>query len=407
MNRMISMAILLMFGIFNNHIFAGDKNNKLNIKHTVEGINKLTFDLYAKLSKETKGNIFFSPTSISTCLSMVYAGARSNTEKEMAKVLYFTYPQKGFHSAEKDLITKLSRINGESGSEFQIANAIWPDKGLNISDEYIKLLKENYNSELIPLDLGDTETAIPIINAWVEKKTKGKIKDIIQGGPLGALVLTNAIYFKGQWEYPFKEKNTKVNRFYFNKSKGVRVPIMKQTGDFRYAGFKDVQVLELPYSDTRIKLLIFLPRDKDGLKKLEDKINIDRYNKTLKSLKEFEVTVSLPQFTYDSKFELSDVLKEMGMGQAFSPYAADFSGIAEGLYIFKVLHKAFIDVNENGTEAAAATVVMMDRGLEGIGEKKRHVVFNANHPFIYLIRDESTGAILFMGKMFNPKKNNS
>lgn len=361
------------------------------------------FDLYGKLSAE-EGNIFFSPYSISEALAMTYAGARGNTEKEMAETLRFSLGQKGLHPAFADLESRLNDIQKSGNVKLSIANSLWPQQGYEFLPEYLGLVKKYYGVSITPVDYAHaTETARKTINKWVENKTQDKIKDLI--GPrildnMTRLVLTNAIYFKGNWAFQFKPDATKNAQFFVSADKSVQVPMMNQKKEFLYAELDSLQVLQLPYIGDELSMMVLLPKQGDGLKALESGLSAENLKLWRSSLKSKEVIVFLPKFKMTSKFELSKTLGSMGMIDAFTE-DADFSGMdgTKWLMISNVIHKAFVDVNEKGTEAAAATAVIVK--LKAF-EVSKPTTFRADHPFIFLIQDNKTGSILFIGRVTDP-----
>jgi len=380
------------------------------------GNNKFALELYAKL-RSREGNLFFSPYSISTALAMAYAGARGETETEMAKVLHFpTVPSETvavkdkfarmrFHSAFGTIVKDLNARGRKGSYELTVANALWGQKGYGFLEEFLGLIKTNYDGQLNEVDfIRATEATRKAINVWVEKKTNNKIKNLIQKGVLDSmtrLVLTNAIYFKGNWARQFKEERTKDAPFTLADGQKVDVAMMNQTTDFNYMETEDFQGLELPYVDDELSMIILLPKEFNGLDEFEKTLTSENLSKWLGKLRNREVRVSIPKFKMTSQFGLASVLKSMGMIDAFS-VNADFSGMngKRDLFISAVIHKAYVDVNEEGTEAAAATAVTMK--LTSIGPAQIPV-FRADHPFLFLIRDNHSGSILFIGRVMNPK----
>lgn len=373
------------------------------IQELARGNNSFALDLYAKL-KDQEGNLFFSPFSISTALAMTFAGAAVKTAEEMAEVLHFTLEERSLHKAFKELMSSLAKSRGY---ELSIANALWVKEGYRLLKKFLKQVEKNYGKELHQVSFADPEPTRQRINKWVEDKTKGKITDLIPEGilvPLTRLVLTNAIYFKGDWESQFKENRTHDQPFTLIDRSQTTVPLMHQQGKFLYTVSEHFQVLEMPYAKERLSMVIFLPLEKGGLPHEERYLTAEYVTSCLEQLRKRKVNVFLPRFKMTSKFMLNDVLKAMGMKEAFSEATADFTKMTDekpGLYISAVLHKAYVDVNEEGSEAAAATaVVMMTRSMA----RPRPVpVFRADHPFVFMIRDRETGSILFMGRVMNPK----
>jgi serpin B len=363
-------------------------------------------DLYARLAAKESGNLFFSPYSISLALAMTYAGAEGQTEKQMAQVLRFDLPEDRLHAAFASLRAAAEPADSKAGFQLRIANRLWGQQGYHILPAFQQTVRGGYGAELAPLDFArQTEVARRTINTWVETQTEQKIQELLAPGvldPSTRLVLTNAIYFKGTWTDEFKKQATQEAPF---KTAGrqVMVPLMHQTDDFKYAAIDDLQILELPYGkDRALSMIVLLPAKPDGLPQVEKKLARDNLQAWLAGLRSRQVSVFLPRFKTTSQFQLKEVLESMGMTLAFSGQA-DFSGIStqEQLFISAVIHKAFVDVNEEGTEAAAATGVVLAPTSAPVREEP--VVFRADHPFVFLIRDNRSGGILFLGRLTNPK----
>lgn len=358
-----------------------------------ESINQLAIDLYQELSSQTTNNLFLSPYSISTALAMTYGGARGETADQINKTLHFG-GQGATHPAFSYLKNQLNTLPEKKTLQLNIANSLWPQREIPFRSDYLALIEEFYGSEVKPVDFKtDTEGARQTINTWVENQTNQHIKDLIPAGILNSLtrlVLVNAIYFKGDWASPFKSKLTHPAPFKLSKDNSVDVPMMSQTDTFKLAQTKDLQVIELPYKGGDLSMLIFLPIKPDAMPTLTTNL--------LSSLQfqPQEVMLQLPKFKLESSFYLGQTLANMGMPIAFSPQA-DFSGMtdAENLFIGEIIHKSFVEVTETGTEAAAATAV-------GIQTLSMPESFTANHPFLFIIRENSTGIILFIGRVTNP-----
>jgi serine protease inhibitor len=371
----------------------------------VRGNNQFALELYGKL-RDGRGNLFLSPYSISTALGMTYAGARTQTAEEMARVLHFTLDNDTLHPALGALI---KQINGEPGQKrgYQLttANALWGQKGFPFQSAFLKLTKDSYGAGLNEVDFaGDTEQTRQTINAWVEKQTENKIKDLLVKGILTAdtrLVLTNAIYFKGDWVSQFKKDQTREESFLADGERKVKVPFMHQAAAFRCYRADTFQMLELPYVGKDLSMVVLLPKKLDGLADLEKTLTLDKLNTWLSHLRGIDVELTLPKFKLTAAFELEKVLPGMGMRLAFTE-GADFSGLyasGEKRYIKNVIHKAFVEVSEEGTTAAAATAVS-----EGGESAPETAVFKADHPFLFLIRDKRSGSILFLGRLVDPTK---
>jgi serpin B len=373
----------------------------------IEGNSAFTFDLYQAL-KEQDGNLFYSPHSISVALAMTYAGARGETAEEMAATLEFLLEQDRLHPAFNWLDTGLAGrgegAQGKDGEGFRlnIVNAIWGQKDYEFLSEFLDVLAENYGAGLRILDfINETEQSRITINDWVSDQTEDRIKDLIPEGVITALtrlVLTNAIYFNAAWAYPFDDKVTANGPFYLLDGGQVTVPMMKQTEAFGYTDGEGYQAVELLYDGDELSMVIMLPDD-GQFEVFEEGLQADEVSNIIDSLQLAEVALTMPQFEFDSEFSLKDTLADMGMPVAFSD-AADFSGMTGSpeLFIADVIHKAFVAVDEAGTEAAAATAVPME--LTAMPDPPVEVALD--RPFIFLIRDIETGAILFVGRVVNP-----
>lgn len=384
-------------------------------KALVEGNNAFALDLFAKIKPAKEENLFFSPYSVSSALAMTYSGARGNTAAEMAKAMRFTLAQDRLHAAMGALVSDLNSPtkNGKPrGFQLCVANSLWGQKGYPFKQDFLTLTKASYGAGLTEVDFFKAaEDARVAINTWVEEKTKDKIKDLIARGGLTAdnrLVLVNAIYFKGDWQSPFQKDRTKDEPFHYADGKQANTPTMHQTGRFMYLEVENkFQALEMPYVNRELSMLVFLPATADGLAGFENTVTPENLAKWTAGMKAEEVRVALPKFKMTWGTEnLTPALGSLGMKDAFSLATADFTGMADTkeLFIGMVLHKAFVDVNEEGTEAAAATAA----GMEGGGmprPKPEPKVFKADRPFLFAIRDNTSGSLLFMGRVADPKKN--
>ena len=374
----------------------------------VAGNTAFALDLYAQLRAEP-GNLFFSPYSLSSALAMTYAGARGDTAAEMEKVLHFTGGQAGTHPAFQKLQARLAEIEEKGGVQLAVANSLWPQQKYSFLPEYLEEVKGWYGSAITPLDYpGDTDGARRTINRWVEEKTRNRITDLIAPGsldPLARLVLVNAIYFKGNWQSQFDSARTEAAEFFVASDAKVPVSMMAQTHRFPYVEFNGGQIVQLPYAGGELSMLVVLPKEKDGLAAIEAQLTPGRLAQWQEGLSTREVHVLLPKFKLTwGAFQLNDPLKALGLAASFNPARADFSGMdgqLHWLYVGLVLHKAFVEVNEEGTEAAAATAVVMKARAMRLAAPPE---FRADHPFLFLIREEATGAILFLGRVANPVK---
>jgi len=376
------------------------------VEALVDGNSAFAFDLYQELRATEDGNIFFSPFSTSIALAMTYGGARGNTEAEMADALHFTLPQAQLHPAFDYLDLALENRNDDAVDQehpfaLHIANSLWGQTGYPFLTDFLDLLAINYGAGMSLLDFGsDPEACRLVINDWVEEETEGLIEDLIPEGAitdLTRLVLTNAIYFNATWNSPFEVENTADGTFWVSDGAPVTVPMMYQGALFPYAEGAGWQAVELPYDGDVLSMVVILP---DDLETFEDTLDDAVVGGIVDQLSWEMVQLTMPKFSFDSSFELSDPLKEMGMVDAFTLGVADFTGIEDTyheLYISKVIHKAHIGVDEKGTEAAAATAVIM----EGYGVPDENPL-TLDHPFFFLIRDIPSDTILFMGRVVDP-----
>jgi len=373
----------------------------------VDGNSAFAFDLYQSL-RETDDNLFYSPYSISLALAMTYAGARGETEEQMANTLHFVLPQNQLHQSFNSLDLELGRrgqgAKGKDGEGFRlhIVNAIWGQKDYEFLSEFLDLLAENYGAGLRILDfMKAPEQSRITINNWVSDQTEERIKDLIPQGAideLTRLVLTNAIYFNAAWQYPFEEDATFNSVFYLLNGDKISIPMMRQTESFGYAEGDGYQVVELPYDGCELSMLVLLPQT-GQFELFEESLNAQRVDDIVKDLNTREVVLTMPKFEFESSFSLKKTLTAMGMPVAFSA-SADFSGMTGNpdLFIGEVLHKAFVSVDEAGTEAAAATAVIMElTAMPG-----EPVEVTIDRPFIFLIRDIESGTILFIGRVIDP-----
>jgi len=365
--------------------------------------NRFAFDLYGRLRGQG-GNLFFSPYSLSSALAMTSAGARGETARQMAAVLHLPGGAAGVHAAYAALGADLNAPG--KPYELAVTSALWGQKGYGFLPDFLALLKTHYGAPLAELDFAaDTEAARRTINAHVEKATRDRIKDLIAEGQLAAetrLVLTNAIYFKGRWRWTFDKTLTSDEEFFLAPDRKVRVPMMRDGREFPYADLGDFQALALPYTGGRLAMVVLVPKKPDGLAALEKSLSAAKVAECLARMRAQEVQVALPRFTMTTAFLLRETLAAMGMGDAFDFAKADFSGMNGGkepLWIGQVIHKAFVEVNEEGTEAAAATAVV----AEGREAPAPPPVFRADRPFLFLIRDVRSGCILFLGRLADPR----
>jgi len=358
-------------------------------------MNAFTTASYKQLAGDD-GNLILSPFNIATALSMALAGASGQTAAEIQSVLQVHYDPT-YDAALGALLADLTKAGNTGGNELHTANGLWVQKGFAIQPAFENTLTNNYHAPLTPLDIiANPEAARSQINGWTEEHTKEKIKNLLPAGSLDAhtrLVLTSAIYFYGKWQNPFLTSRTQPAPFTLPTGATTQVNFMKQISHFGYAETPSAQILEMRYAGTGIAFDVLLPKTVSGFLDLEKSLTLDSLTGWLGNLTTRNVQVSLPKFRAESEFSLGEALSTMGMPTAFTD-KADFSGInpKHGLEISKVVHKAFVDVSEQGTEAAAATGIPM---MPTAVMPERAVVFRADHPFIFLIRDTRTGVVLF------------
>jgi serpin B len=373
-----------------------------------KGNNAFALDLYGHL-REQKGNLFFSPESISTVFAMADAGARGPTAAEMARVFHFTLPPDRLHPAMGALLADMNAPH--PGYELRVADALWAQQDARFLPNYLQLMQSDYGADFHRVDFKTQPEAVRgTINGWVEQQTNNRIQNLIGPGvltPMTRLVLTNAIYFKGTWRNPFEKGATQDGEFHLSAAQTATAPLMHRTGAYRYYDGGAFQELELPYEGDDLAMVVLLPKQTDGLPALEQRFTAAAAQQWIDELAPaHKVILTLPRFTMTQQFELSGTLSAMGMPQAFTP-AADFSGMTgkPELSISAAIHKAFIDVNEEGTEAAAATsTVMVATAMLRPAQEPPPIIFRADHPFLFMIRDTKTGGILFMGRVEDPRK---
>jgi len=371
---------------------------------------RFALGLYDQLRKQ-EGNLFCSPFSLSAALGMTYAGARGQTAREMSKVLKYSLDDADVHPAFAGLIKEINDSGDDKTPGYKViaANALWGQKNYGFLPAYIQLTRDNYGSGLQEVDFKNAPgDARKTINAWVEKETDNTIKDLVPDALLTAntrLVLTNATYFKGNWAKQFKKVKTTDGVFHVDSNKDVKASFMHQTDKFGYYKDPTFQMLEMGYVGDDLSMVILLPREIDGMPVLEKSLNTDSLLDWFTRMRTVEVQVNIPKFKLIREFRLKKELTALGLGRAFGS-EADFSGMNGGkepLSIDDVVHKAFVDVNEQGTEAAAASgVAVGTKGGDQVAPKVP--IFEANHPFLFMIRDNRSDSILFLGRVVNPEK---
>jgi serpin B len=363
-----------------------------------------------RVFNQQPGNVFLSPYSISTALGMVLAGARGQTEQEIAAALHLSMTQSNFHHSAGVLRERMAELQRRGRIRLTIANSIWCQAGDPFTDKFLNLMRGPYQATAEQVDFrSDTESARRRINQWVQRNTESQFKDVVKSDQLGgdtSLVLCNAIFFKGRWASLFKRGATKLAPFHITKDQSVSVPMMHQKGEFKMAYVSEddfaLQLLEMPYYGKDLSMVVILPTAMDGLAELERRLDGDRMRAWLANLDGAairETHVRFPRFKTENRLDLVPVLKALGITTAFNGVTADLSGIdgRNNLYLSTALHQAFVEVDEEGTKAAAVTLFeAKSRG----GPSS----FRADHPFVFLIRENSTGTILFLGRVANPSQ---
>lgn len=369
------------------------------LRATVAGNTQFALNLYQQL-RGKPGNLFFSPYSISTALAMTYAGARGETEAQMAQVLSFPEQAKT-HPAFAHLREGMDKIDDSGAVTLRIANRLWPQQSYPFLQPFLDICQTAYAAPLLPLDYSEPEAARQTINRWVADKTEEKILELIPPGilnPLTALVLTNAVYFKGNWASQFDKAKTETAPFWIGPDESVDAWLMYQKTELLYGETGAMQIVQLPFVGDDLALVVLLPKARDGLPKIEESLSATGLDELLRRLRPREIDLFLPRFRVSSNFRLDAALVALGMLDAFVDAKADFSGMdgySQRLYIAAVLHQAYMEANEEGAEAAAATAVVMKL-------RSPTPVILADHPFLFLLREKQTGSLLFLGRVVNP-----
>ncbi len=398
-----------------------------DVKQLAKSNNQFALDLYAQLAGE-QGDLFFSPYSIESALTMTLAGAKGQTAGQMytalrlpgemsvdgrggapvrvepgVSVAYTVWPADRVHAAAGQLAEAMEGTADHESITLAIANSIWPAHNFAMKDDFVATLKKHYGVGVTPVAY--PEPGRSKINAWVEKRTNDRIKDLLSPDAVSGqtrLVLVNAIYFKGDWQHPFKPHATRDRAFHLTAEKSVDVPTMFQRGTFNYLEDERGKLIELPYQGGDLSMVVMLPPEGEAVSKIVEDLDAASLDKRLAAAMARPVMLYLPKFKMTYAKALNQPLQAHGMMLAFTP-DADFSGMSDEskLFISLVQHQAFVAVDEQGSEAAAATAVVMER-LSAM-PAERAVEFRADRPFLLAIRDRATGAILFMGRLTDPR----
>lgn len=386
------------------HVPLADDTNATasSVISLVDALNEFSITFYNTITTDDDGNVFFSPYSIFTALSMAYEGAAGNTATEMQALLSIAQHDDATLGSFARVYNLLNQK--QEGYMIHTANAFWAHKDYTFLPSYLSLLQQFYLAEGHDLDFSQNVEAAETINTWIEEHTNDKIKDMIDANSLSdltKLVLTNAIYFKGLWDQQFDPDNTYDADFTLASNETVTVDMMtsdSKNGRFNYTETETLQLLKLYYQGRDVSMILVLPKE-HNISWATSAITAENLATWNDAFEEYKIPVSLPKFTVETKYTLNDILIDMGVHDAFNPGAADFSGMdgTTNLFISKVIHQAFVEVNEEGTEAAAATAIIME--LTAIPDP---LSFVADHPFVFLIQHEETGAILFVGTVMDP-----
>src|SRR5581483_10170431 len=398
----MKLCILILFAFVATIAIAADPSKESPAK-IVQGNNEFAFDLCGRLRAES-GNFVFSPYSISTALAMTYTGARGDTAEQMAKTMHFPLGPEQLPPVYGKLVNELRGEGGKRPYKLNIANRIWGQKGFGFRPAFLQQLDRDYRAGLEEVDYKESlEKSRQTINAWVAKETEDKIKDLLSPSaltPLTRMVLTNAIFLEASWVEPFHEGNTKEGDFFVAADKKSRASLMHLQLNASYLDGEAFQAIELPYRGGGLSMMVLLPKKVDGIAELEKSLTATKLAEWLPKFKRYQVELTLPKFKMGKSIGLSKELAALGMPKPFSP-DADFSGMASAqLKIDNVIHQAFVDVNEKGTVAAAAAVVVALASAAPVNLPKAE--FKADHPFVFVLRESRSGSVLFMGRVSQP-----
>lgn len=388
----ITIACMLLFGA----------TSAQTSQYTASEANTFALEAYKQFAKTDNKNIFFSPISINMAIGITYAGAKGETEKQIASVFNFPENTTKFHKSmgalQENILDKASE-----GVEISLTNQLWADENYKFKCQYLRKAKKCYKAPVKRLDFySKLDESRVSINNWVEKQTQERIKDLLPDGSLSKqtkMVITNTIYFKGQWDKQFVEGNTQNQDFTTISGEKVKTPTMNASTKLNFYQGDNLKLVEIPYAGKQFSMLVLLPNEDTSLASIEKELNTKTLNHYISLMTESDLRLALPKFKFDASYKLKSTLSEMGMPLAFSN-AADFTGMSrkKDLKIDEVFHKAFVEVSEEGTEAAAATAVVIIRKTSIISNE-----FRANRPFIFFIRENENGNILFLGRIANPQ----
>jgi len=392
------VGILLAILLFSN-LFSFSKKPEVSLDTFCESNNKFGFKVFKEIVKEqADDNIFISPMSISYALGMTFNGADGKTKEEMAKTLEFgNLTDSEINASFKALMKKLMELDPKVMME--IANSIWYRENVDVLKKFKEVNQDCFQAEIRNIDFSDQET-VGIINSWVSENTKGKITEVIDEiDALAMMYLINAIYFKGSWTDEFNKERTREDKFFIAEEKSVLCEMMNTSNENLYFENDDFQAIELPYGKENFSMIVILPKKEKDINEFISNLNLEDWNSWLTGFSKQNGSLVLPKFKIEYELEMNDVLKILGMPNAFTA-DADFSKMTkkQKLFISNVKHKTFVDVNEEGTEAAAVTVVEMK-----LTSFKPGFFMKVNRPFVFAIKEKETNSILFIGKIVNPE----
>lgn len=382
-----------------------------SIHSMVHGNNTFSFSLFKQL-RANPGNLFFSPYCITSAMAIPYAGARGGTQNQMQSALHYLPQMDNLDLSLEEFNKRLTKqaMLGPNEIKLFMANGLWVQRNFQLENDFLERIRRYFGSIVRQVDfIHNAEAARLNINEWVREGTQGRITNIVERGDIGPdtrLVVVSSIFMKAVWEFPFDASLTTLTPFFLDPKTTLSVPMMNMTKRLRLVQLPQFALLELPYSTsfqstTQLAMYILLPNALDGLPQVENSVASGDFDDWVKKLQYERVFVSLPRFKFSTGFDLSAALKKMGMAGAFNDLA-DFTGIyaGGGLALSKVLHKAFVSVDEKGTEAVAATAVSIN--MTSMPEERPPVIFKADHPFVFIIVERASGAILFMGRYSTP-----
>ena len=374
-----------------------------DLKALAEGNNAFAIDLYKKLAAESDGNVVVSPYSIRTALAMTYAGARGETASEMAKVLGFGSQNEKVHAAAQSLAGKLSRTLNVGRQEFRSRNSLWLNEQTPFVDDFLRIARSNYDAQVTQVDFEQPEVAVAAVNQWVDKETDGRIRNLLENRDVSKetrLVLANATFLKGLWQYPFDKSKTADAKFFASSSRTAKVKMMQLELEARFWEGNGIKIASIPLQKNTASMMVIVPNQVDGLAAIESKLTPKLLSAWYKDQTEVNLSLHFPRWTVRNKYDLVPTLRAMGMERPFDP-KADFSGISQGIGLSKVIHEATVVVDEEGSEATAATAVV---GAVPVIETipLKHLELKVERPFCFAIWDHGTQSILFMGRVALP-----